>query len=228
MKKITLLLVLAFTMVLSSNAQIIKSKELEKYAKEKYGKNWVDAAGNLKSELTLDKNNGITYTQVIEAPNKSKDQLYVMLNYWFTASFNDSKSVIKLNDKSLGTIIAQGRVNEIAVHGSFSNTYHVDINPIIRCDIKDGKIRVMYTVPYYNIVKEVGGGMLGALSANKDIKRVELKWTLDECYPFVNKDSHKRTSSKALIMSHAYSNVIMDKIEECIKNGLTGGESEDW
>ena len=36
------------------------------------------------------------------------------------------------------------------------------------------------------------------------------------------------TSCKALVMAHAYSNVVMDKIEECIKNGLTGNENDNW
>ena len=46
--------------------------------------------------------------------------------------------------------------------------------------------------------------------------------------PFVEKDKHKKTSSKALVMAHAYSNVLMDKIEETVKNGLVGNETEDW
>ena len=29
-------------------------------------------------------------------------------------------------------------------------------------------------------------------------------------------------------MGHAYSNVVMDKIEECIKNGLNGNEGDNW
>ena len=29
-------------------------------------------------------------------------------------------------------------------------------------------------------------------------------------------------------MAHAYSNVVMDKIEECITNGLSGNEGSDW
>ncbi len=29
-------------------------------------------------------------------------------------------------------------------------------------------------------------------------------------------------------MTHAYSNVIMDKIEEAAKNGLVGNENNDW
>jgi hypothetical protein len=53
---------------------------------------------------------------------------------------------------------------------------------------------------------------------------------LETCFPFIEKDGHKakKTSSKALVMTHAYSNVIMDKIEEAVKNGLVGNENEDW
>ena len=56
------------------------------------------------------------------------------------------------------------------------------------------------------------------------------KWPLETCYPFIEKDEHKakKTSSKALVMTHAYSNVIMDKIEEAVKNGLAGNESDNW
>jgi hypothetical protein len=44
----------------------------------------------------------------------------------------------------------------------------------------------------------------------------------------VEKDNKKRTCSKALVMTHAYSNAIMDKVEEAIKNGIVGNEDEDW
>ena len=29
-------------------------------------------------------------------------------------------------------------------------------------------------------------------------------------------------------MTHAYSNALMDKIEEAVKNGLVGNEDDDW
>lgn len=50
-----------------------------------------------------------------------------------------------------------------------------------------------------------------------------------ETYIFSQKDQHKakQTSSKALVMAHAYSNVIMDKIEETVKHGLIGNENDD-
>ena len=38
-----------------------------------YGEKWVDVAGNLGKQLQLDKNNGITYVQIIPAKGKTKD-----------------------------------------------------------------------------------------------------------------------------------------------------------
>lgn len=222
------MLVAIFCANICANAQIMRAEELENYAKEKYGEKWVEAATNLGSQLTLDKNNAITYTQVIPCEGKSADQLYVLLNYWFTATFNDANSVIQLNDKELGTIIAKGYVADIAAHAGGSNTYKVSLEPVIKVDIKEAKIRVTYTVPYYTVLKMVGGGILGAMSGVRG-EPVKEKWLLDECFPFTKeKDSHKKTSSKALVMAHAYSNVIMDKIEEAVKNGLTGNEGDDW
>ncbi len=223
MKKLFSIVLLATFVCTTMNAQILRADELEKYAKEKYGEKWVDAATNLSSQLSLDKNNAITYTQVIPAEGKTKEQLYVLL----TATFNDANSVIKLNDKDLGTIIAQGYVENIAQHVGGGNSYKVNLTPVIKCDIKDNKVRINYTVPYYSVVVAVGGGWVAALGGTPPV-RSEQNWTLDTCFPFAKKDSHKKTSSKALVMAHAYSNVVMDKIEECIKNGLTGNENEDW
>ena len=121
MKKILLIIAAIMFVGTAANAQILRAEELAEYAKEKYGEKWVDAAKNLASSLELDKNNALTYVQVIETPNKAKDQLYVLLNYWFSATFNDANSVIQLNDKELGTIIAQGFVEGIAQHSGGMN-----------------------------------------------------------------------------------------------------------
>lgn len=202
----------------------MRAEELEAYAKEKYGEKWVDAAANLVKELQLDKNNSLTYTQVIDCGDKTKEQLYILVNYWVSSSFNDANSVIQLNDKNAGVIICQGYCSGIAANVGGMNTYVVSIKPVIKIDIKDKKIRVTYTVQNYEIERSNG-----ALVANKYGNPVtHQKWLLDKTYPFVPKDSHKKTSAKALIMTHAYSNVIMDKIEEAVKNGVSGNEGEDW
>ena len=45
-----------FLSVIGMNAQLMRAEELEKYAKEKYGENWKEAATNLGAKLQLDKN----------------------------------------------------------------------------------------------------------------------------------------------------------------------------
>lgn len=233
MKKIFCLLIVLISINMS--AQVMKSEELEKYAVEQYGEDWVDAAENLSTQLSLDKNNSLTYTQIVDCGESTKEQLYVILNYWFTASFNDANSVIKLNDKELGVIIGEGYVSNIAGHLGGLNSYNVSITPIIKVDIKDKKIRVTYTLQYYEVEKSAGGGSammaMGALAGNVEAPTIRKeKWGIETCYPFAEKDKHraKKTSSKALVMAHAYSNVIMDKIVEAVKNGLVGNENDNW
>ena len=228
MKK--LLLMIAFVMAtVCANAQIMRVDELEKYAKEKYSDKWTEAAANISKSIELDKNNAMTFVQVISCDGQSAEQLYVNLNYWFTATFNNANSVIKLNDKESGVIIASGYMADIAGHAGGTNSYNVSIKPVIRVDIKEGKIRVTYSIDHYDVTVLAGGGIMGALAGSIPT-RVEEKWVLDKCYPFTEKDVHhaKKTSSKALVMSYAYSNVLLDKIEEAAKHGLVGNENDNW
>ena len=229
MKK-TIIFLCGLFMAVCASAQFMRTEELEKYAKERYGDKWIDAAASLGGTLSLDKNNSLTYVQVIEAPGKSKESLYLLLNYWYTASFNDANSVIKLNDKELGCIIGEGYMENIAEHSAGLNAYNVSIRPIIKTDIKEGRVRVTYTVQNYDVLRVAGGGLTGRLLSSdpRTMTSYDEKWPLEQCYPFVEKDKHKKTSSKALIMTHAYSNVIIDKIEEAIKHGVVGNEDEDW
>jgi hypothetical protein len=235
--------VLAGLMVLgtSAQAQVMKSADLEKYAKEKYGDRWLDAAMNLGSTLTLDKNESLTYQQVFEAPGKTKQQLYVAMNYWATATFQD-KQAITLNDKEAGCIIISSTIRNIAEHMGTFNSYSINITPIIRIDIKDGKVRVTYTVQNYDVLTDISGGWLSTTDDSKktygdskrkqdDVTNANLydeQWEIAKHYPFVAKDAQKRTCAKALVMTHAYSNAVLDKVEEAVKNGIVGNDDDDW
>jgi len=222
-------------------AQVMKAADLEKYAKQRYGDKWLDAAKNLASELNLDKNESLTYQQVIEAPGKTKQQLYVTLNYWATATFKD-KQAITLDDKDAGCIIISSTIPNIVEHVGTLNKYSVSITPVIRLDIKDGKVRVTYTVQNYDILADVSGGWLSPTDNNNktygDSKRkrndatnanlYDESWEIARHYPFVDKDPQKRTCAKALVMAHAYSNAIIDKVEEALRNGIVGNDDDDW
>lgn len=245
MKKNVFLLILLACMFCGNTvveAQVMKAADLEKYAKQKYGDKWLDAAKNLASTLTLDKNESLTYQQVIEAPGKTKQQLYVALNYWATATFKDNNA-ITLNDKDAGCIIISSTIKNIAEHMGTINKYSVSITPIIRLDIKDGKIRVTYTVQNYDILDDISGGWFGIATDDKNKSYADAKrkaddktnpnlwdeqWEIARHYPFVEKDSKKRTCAKALVMTHAYSNAIMDKVEEAVKNGIVGNDDDEW
>ncbi len=245
MKKIVVLVAAFLMAVGSASAQIMKSADLEKYAKVRYGDKWLDAAKNLSAELTLDKNESLTYQQIIEAPGKTKNQLYILLNYWATATFQD-KQAITLDDKESGTIIISSTMADIVEHMGTLNEYSISITPVIKIDIKDERIRVTYTVQNYDILNNSGGGWLGGLLRDDnegrkpygDNKRMkddktdrnlyDEQWEIARHYPFVEKDAQKRSSAKALVMTHAYSNAVMDKIEEAVKNGIVGNEDDDW
>ena len=245
MKKNFFLLILLACMFCGNTvvqAQVMKAADLEKYAKQKYGDKWLDAAKNLASTLTLDKNESLTYQQVVEAPGKTKQQLYVALNYWATATFKDNNA-ITLNDKEAGCIIISSTIKNIAEHMGTISKYSVSITPIIRLDIKDGKIRVTYTVQNYDILDDISGGWFGIATDDKNKSYADAKrkaddktnpnlwdeqWEIARHYPFVEKDSKKRTCAKALVMTHAYSNAIMDKVEEAVKNGIVGNDDDEW
>ncbi len=248
MKKFIMMMAAAMMVAVSAQAQVMKSADLEKYAKQKYGEKWLDAAANLAKGLTFDKNDALTYQEVIEAPGKTKSQLYVALNYWVTATFKD-KQAITLNDKEAGCIIVSSTIDAIADHTGTLFRYVVSITPVIKLDIKDGKVRVTYTVQNYDILIVEDGGWLGALgdrdnnrqrtqniysdgkrmkNDNTDRRLYDEQWEITKHYPFVEKDAQKRTCSKALVMTHAYSNAIIDKVGEAIKNGITGADDDDW
>ena len=245
MKK-KLIWVLAAVLVcgtMTAQAQVMKAADLEKYAKERYGDKWLDAAKNLAEGLTLDKNESLTYQQVIQAEGKTKQQLYVALNYWATATFKDHNA-ITLNDKEAGCIIISSTIPSIVEHIGTISKYTVSITPVIRLDIKEGRVRVTYTVQNYDILNDISGGWFGVKPDGEEYKsfgdgkrkrddktNVSLydeQWEIARHYPFVEKDAQKRTCAKALVMTHAYSNAIIDKVEEALKNGIVGNEDDDW
>ena len=114
-ERIILTTVLALCSTMMVNAQVMKSADLEKYAKERYGDRWLDAAEVIAKDMKFDKNESLSYQEVIEAPGKTKDQLYVALNYWATATFKDNNA-ITLNDKESGCIIISSTIPNIAEH----------------------------------------------------------------------------------------------------------------
>ncbi|MFE0305554.1 DUF4468 domain-containing protein, partial [Bacillus altitudinis] len=49
-------------------------------------------------------------SQVIEVPNKSKDQIFEDSKIWIAQSFKSANNVIQYADKSTGSIIGKGNI----------------------------------------------------------------------------------------------------------------------
>ena len=74
MKKFFLLATAFLIGCCAANSQILRTEELEKYAMERYGEKWVDAADSLGKVCGLDKNKALTFVQVINAEGKSQNK----------------------------------------------------------------------------------------------------------------------------------------------------------
>ena len=154
MKKL-FLLALTIVSLFEAKSQIITTQDVDNAIIEIYGsqpktgKEYMELADKLMPEYPLDQNQQISFTTVIDAPNKTKDELFTMLNNWFVASFNSGKSVIQMTDKEQGVIIAKGYLSGVGDRVGFSKSVTVGEYIIIRLDIKDEKIRLISSIQEY-------------------------------------------------------------------------------
>ena len=76
--------------------------------------------------------------------------------------------------------------------------------------------KLTIVVPNYEVTK-VDDGIWSAM-LDEDFDKhppytVNETWSLNVCFPFAKKDGTKKTSSKALVMSHGYVEVLMNRIQ---------------
>lgn len=117
--------------------------------------------------------------------------------------------------------------------GAFTSV-DISITPTIKVQIKDERIRVTYSVPFYievlgSYTEVLGSGILG------DFGDVFYKTnvTLDKTFPFgevsgFSKRARRRAYGRSLVMCNAYANVVLDKLDKVIKNGFDGSADEEW
>ncbi|MBE7400675.1 DUF4468 domain-containing protein [Bacteroides fragilis] len=201
------------SLCLSVRGQIIKDIEIDKYQGSEliYKKSKIDyvqSALKLKELYNLDKNDAITRTIIVDSVDKSKNETYVEINNWFIHSFNDGKSVIQLNDKDAGSVIGKGYISDISYNIVDGTTVNAWI--ILRVDIKNNKFRITTTIQEYEAV----------------IGEEFFKWLPKECYPF-KEGSFKKTTAKAFVNSHIWSQIIINKLKEAVINGITDN-NEEW
>ena len=95
-------------------------------------------------ERATDANKSIEF--VLEAPNKTKDQIFSASKSWIAETFVSGKSVIDDADKDSGRIIAKGRIKHPCIQGTGCILGKM-IGFTLRIDAKDGKIKTTYSNP---------------------------------------------------------------------------------
>lgn len=231
MKKL-FLCVLAILCVFSAKSQIITTQDVEDQVVKLYGiqpqtgREYRDLADRLMTDYPLDGNNQLSFTNILPAPGKSKDELFITLNNWFVSSFNSGKDVIQMADKEQGVIIAKGYLSGVGSRMGFMKSVVVGEYVIIRLDIKDEKVRVITSIQeYYMDTSEGVGQILFGGAALNDITL-----PVYVCYPFdkTQYKSYKNEAAIGYVGGIVYSKVLVAKIEKAILCGITGTESSDW
>lgn len=239
MKKLLLIVVVSLFMCNTMSAQVMTAEELESTFVQtfgeipKNGKDWMMLADSVKTLFPLDVNNQITLTNVIDVPNKSKNDIYIAAHAWFNASFNDGKSVVQMADKDAGVILAKGLLSGVGHRDGFSKSVTVSAYVIIRLDIKDEKVRLITTVQEYEMYQTTGVGMalMGGLTGSSVSNNAKFSIIAQNGYPFSDDKTYKaykRETSIGFTSSIAYSLVLKQKLDSALKLGITGTDGDDW
>ena len=197
-----------------ASAQILTGESFAKYDIDKYDgtadhkQQYVQAAEGLKDRFALDKNEQLSYSKVIECPNQTKDQLYQNINDWFTKAFADKHSSIKTNDAETGTLVVNASLKNIV---SFTHQI-VNVDMIVKINIKDGKVRLTSTIRQYVINSST-------------------PWVSKKCYPFYDEQDplRKKVGSSAYTASCVFTEIVEQQLTEAVTpKAKVEDADDDW
>lgn len=98
---------------------------------------------------------------VLDAPGKTKDQIFSASKSWIAETFVSGKAVIDDADKDSGRIIAKGIIDKPCSSLQCVMEMGWQIGFTMRIDSKDGKVRITYTNPVV-ITPASSGSLLGS------------------------------------------------------------------
>lgn len=85
----------------------------------------------------------VVYEKVVDAPGKTKTDLYSNAKSWCVTYFKYTKEPIQTEDKDAGRIISKGNL-VVPFKGALGNTIPYDDKLMLQLDCKDGKYRYRF------------------------------------------------------------------------------------
>lgn len=124
-----------------------------------------------------------THQEIISIPDKTKDEIYIKANGWFVENFTSAESVIEFQDKEDGKVMGKYTF-EYSEKG-----YLYRIKQVVDIDVKDEKVKVRMTDPYYALVG--GTGNYYILETTKALNEVRKTWfiLIDDLKDYLDKDT---------------------------------------
>ncbi|MFA7102584.1 MAG: DUF4468 domain-containing protein [Bacteroidales bacterium] len=104
----------------------------------------IEILKTIDGKWQVDTINNIVYIQnVVEVPNKTKEQLYYVLHNYLTMAYGDANKVIQMDDKEKGLIVGKGTYADIRCKEVMSGSSgQYTIWHIIKFEIKEERVRI--------------------------------------------------------------------------------------
>jgi len=224
MKKILLCLI-ALTMSAVIEAQTITNDKLDGLVSLGNG-SWTKRAKEISENNPL--NNGILRIVEIIPCEVEKEKAYERVRRWAVEEFGASA----FSEEKEGFSFV-GRLSNICHRSIGDNKYVFSIQPTLRFDFKDGKIRYIFTLRGYDVVKTTDDGGLIVMMGNIGVptggtSKKTQTWSIGDCAPYSDNSKHaKVASSKAYVYSIACWRLILNRVKEVIYE-KTNEISDDW
>lgn len=166
---------------------------------------------------------GVSYTKVITVEGKTASELYSIADNYFTYNYVDANSVVQTQDKEAGTIIGKGLYDEFYKYTDGLGFIYCSAVHILRIDCKDGRIRVILTIPNYHF-HGIKTSSRPAFDRDTNIM---------ETYPFTGevekpKRSQKREQEIFEIVNGMALTTIKGVEDYFVNSGSTGVENDNW
>ncbi|MHA8056790.1 DUF4468 domain-containing protein [Aquirufa nivalisilvae] len=180
-----------------------------------FGQSAKEMLSQIEGKWQLDDNGNVTIVKIVEVPELKRDEIYSRALNYFTYNYVSGKSVIQIQDKDKGLIVAKGIYANVHVGMSLITTY-VDAWHILRVDVKDGRARLIVTLSEYE-KKIIGGSSPPTYVTTKVAQE----------YPINENSGQKTVMTKAFYKAFLKANNSLESIEKAIKEGNTSKEIEN-
>lgn len=182
-----------------------------------------------EKDYVIENDGSLSFSKVLTCNDgKTKEELFQIVEAYFSYNYNDGKSVIQTTNKEQFYIIGSGIYSEFAKETDymFGRVMIYSAPHVIRIDCKDGRVRVIITVFQLNIRDS------NWMDLDADVHNSTK--AIVATYPYINakkpnklKAAEKREASvNEKLKGKIYSQ--FDAIEAAINQGNSVLENEDW